>query len=610
MGVWTRIKGIFRTVDSEPLNKIDVNPVDPRWTPAIPFVSRHAGVFIDPDTAMTFSAVFRAVSYISQSIAMLPWSVIRETDHRTIKLRSHPVWKLIQTQANPEMANYAWMETMVAWACSWGNAYSEIEFNKAGQPIALWPIEPYRVRPTRAQNPETGDFMTGPLVYKVNNMLGGQVTVPAANMFHLKGLGFNGLVGYSVISLAARSIGLSIASEQYAEDLFANGCVTTGALSHPGRLSKEAKEGLRQEMERVIRGHGRRFQIPVFEEGLKWDDMMINPEDAQLILTRKFQVNDIARWFGLPPHKLADLERATFTNIESQNIEVVQDALLPWVTRLEQEADIKLLSGRERGVRTKIDLRGFLRGDHSTRATYYRIMRNIGVYSTNEIRRLEDMDPVGPEGDALTMQSGFVTLKSIVDGPPTPPPAPQKKDGKQPAPGNTLTVRNASLGYFREAEIRIYRREVGQFNQQRPKLENNPSLFDQWEQLFSQKNRHYIAEQFTPLAWNFMGLLRDDISRDDPDASNHINEAINAFIHGHRELSNAYLRAAFEDDSDAVFSETSFRMASSELLEKLVALAEGLPQHPKRAPSPPREIVTQPVVADGWSEIGVYPNAC
>lgn len=611
MSIWSKISGAFRRGGSNLPAVQDLGestPVDPKQIRYIFVPSRHAGVYVDHDTAMTFSAVYRAVAYLSQSVAMLPWIVIRETDQRTIKLKNHAVWPLLQVQANPEMANYTWEETMVAWACSWGNAYSEIEFDGAGRPVALWPIEPYRVKPKRAVDPQSNSPLTGPLVYQVNNNLGGQVNIPAERMFHLHGLGFNGLVGYSVISLAARSIGLSIGSEQFAEDLFANGPITHGALKHPKTLSADAKKNIRDSFNEVVQGHGRRFNVPIFEEGMDWIDLMINPEDAQLLLTRKFQVTDIARWFGLPPHKLADLERATFSNLEAQNIEVVNDALMPWIIRLEQEADRKLLSGRERNVRTKIETRAFLRGDSAARAKYYQVMRSIGVYSTNTILRLEDMDPVGPEGDALIMQSGFTTLEKIVNGDsssksPAAPPEP---------PTPAFPAKKASLGYFQEAQNRIFRREMGRFEQVRHKLNGDCGLFNEWMRRFSAKHREYMHQVLEPLAVNFVGLIRPGINVDAA-----VGAIVSRYIDLHLEGSTAELLDIFNGKQPSDIERRAdfwARVLIDRLAEGISNISQIKVMSDRLPPAAPRARLQLPMAPppkpgpDDWTEIGVEPN--
>ncbi len=528
--VWGKLKGFF--------NSIKTRFNDPGRTRTILVPVKRAGVYVDHDTAMQFSAVFRAVSYISATVAGLPWDVIRETETRTIRLVNHPVWGLLRNRPNFEMGAYSWREIMTAWALSWGNGYSEIEFDGAGRPVALWPITPDRVEVRR-------DYETEEIVYRISNRYGGSVELPPWRVFHLHGLGFDGLMGYSVISLAARAIGLGISAERCGEDLLANGAMSTGALKHPGKLSPEAKKRMREDFQTIMKGPGNRWNMPIFEEGMDWVDMMINPEDAQMLETRKFQVTDIARWFGLPPHKLQDLEKATFSNIEHQAIEVVNDALMPWVHRLEQEANFKLFTGRERGIRTKINIRGLLRGDDKSRAEYYKIMRELGIYSTNDILKLEDMDPIeGPAGDARIVQLNQTTLERLVSGE-----AQQQREATLalPAPKEPNKKEPAALALLESAFDRILKRERAQYAQVSHKIDGNDTAFDDWADKFFAKHVDWMRGILEPLTHNVNALLGGEKA---------FESELSAFIDVHEGRSRSDLRSGNTDDSRANRSAT------------------------------------------------------
>lgn len=459
-----------------------VQKTDPSQGRFISLPARVAGVRVTEENALCLSAVFRAVSYISQTIASLPWDVISETQQGTQKLTNHPIWKLLHSRPNSEMNAITFRETLVAWAVSRGNGYAFIERNGGGIPTALWPISPDRVSVIR--DPETKK-----IYYQVSNGIKEDDFLHPKDVFHVHGLGFDGLQGYSVISYATRSIALGMAAESYGADFFANGAVSTGGLKHPKVLSEDAKERLRKSVEAVMSGHGKRFRIPIFEEGMEWFDMMINPNDAQLILTREFQIREIARWFGLPPHKLMDLGRATWGNIEHQSIEVVNDAFMPWIIRLEQEADAKLFRPTEMGIRTKINVRGLLRGDDKSRAEYYRIMRTIGVYTTNDIRRLEDMDPVGPEGDELLVQLNQITLRQLV--------------GATETGGKSEITWQSHKMLFSNAYDRILRRETAQFERDKSKI-TDFSAFSEWFNPFFEKEKFRIKRDIEPIGLSFL----------------------------------------------------------------------------------------------------------
>jgi HK97 family phage portal protein len=519
---------------------------DPQEIRYIPVPHREAGVYINEDIALKFSAVFRAVSFISQTIACLPWDVLLETPQKTTKLIAHPAWNVLRIRPNPEMSPETFRETLIAWAVSWGNGYAEIQRDEGGRVTALWPISPDRVEVIR-------DKESGQIWYEVSNYMGGTKYLRPENVFHLHGLGFDGLVGYSVISFAARSIALGMAAEEYGADFFANGAVSTGALKHPGTLSPKAQENLRKSYKSLMSGKGKRFDMPIFEEGMDWIDMMINPEDAQLLLTRQFQVVDIARWFGIPPHKLQDLSRGTFSNIEHQSIEVVNDALMPWIIRLEQEADYKLIRPGEKGVRTKLNVRGLLRGDDKSRAEYYQIMRNIGIYSTNDIRRLEDMDLVGAEGDELLVQLNQTTLKKLVAGD---VPNQQKTDQK-------IAWQSYKM-LFQHAYERILNRELSQFDRDKAKIKNSP----EWFAGFFERQRARIEQDLEPLAFSFLLQMAPQIK-----LNGNLNGLLKNFIDWHIEGAKRYFVALLAGENEEYCLPERIKNGGDRLIENLAALS-------------------------------------
>jgi hypothetical protein len=239
----------------------------------------------------------------------------------------------------------------------------------------------------------------------------------------------------------ARSIGQGIAAEQYAGAFFGNGAHLSGALFHPGNLSKDGKESLRQEFDSVYRGSSNAFRMAVFEEGMEWKQFSTTPEAAQMIQTRKFSVTDIARWFRVPPHMLADLEKATFSNIEQQALEFVTHTLLPWVTRWEQECDLKLVKPGEVNVGFhKMNLSTLLRGDLKSRFESYKVGREWGWLSANDVREFEDMDPLADDiGDVYVVPLNFQRAEALAEMPepepePEPPPALPNPEGAEPVP--------------------------------------------------------------------------------------------------------------------------------------------------------------------------------
>jgi len=364
--------------------------------------AKQAGIRVDHDNALTLSAVFRAVRAIAEPLALLQWGVYRDAANGKIAVNDD-IKYLLHRRPNPEMSAFTFRETLIAWALTWGNGYAEIEFDLGLRPVALWPISPDRVE-VRREN--------GLIVYDISNGKGKTDTLPASKIFHLHGLGFDGLTGYSVISLAARSIGLGMAAEEFGAAFFGNGAVMSGSLTHPGKLSDDAFNRLQTDFNNKYSSAKNAHKPIILEEGMKWESIGLPPGDAQFLETRKFNITDIARWYGVPPHKLYELDRATFGNIEHQSIEFVIDTIMPWAVRLEQEADAKVLRGN-RGRYTKINLNALMRGDNQSRVAFYQGMRNMGVFSANDICALEDMNTIGPDGDKRIVQVNMTTLEHI-----------------------------------------------------------------------------------------------------------------------------------------------------------------------------------------------------
>ncbi len=392
--------------------------------PPVNIFTMRGGMLVNHETALQIATVFACVRYIAESIGTLPWGVFQKRlDGGRDELNESQLYRLLHTRPNPEMAPMAFKETLTAWALTWGNGYAEIERDRANRPAALWPLTPDRVQPKRDA--------AGRLVYEVNNGSGvAKSIVPAANMYHLHGLGYDGLTGYSVVSLAARSIGTGLAADAFANSFYANNTVLGGVLKHPKALSDPAYDRLVESWQNRHKGPQKAYKPAILEEGMEWQSIGMPLKDAEFLLTRKFTVNEICRWFRVPPHKVADLERATYSNIESQAIEAVVDAIMPWAVRLEEEANFKLVSFRNQGsIITKLNLKGLMRGDAKTRAEYYQMMRNLGAFTINDILGLEDMNPIGPDGDVRVMQSQYVPIEMLGQQPTQPaPPGPGSND--------------------------------------------------------------------------------------------------------------------------------------------------------------------------------------
>lgn len=390
------------------------------------FFRRMSGVIVNEETALQYGAVFACVRVIAEDIAGLPWHVLRRRqDGGKDEIFDHPVDWLLDVQANPETPAFQFRETLLAHALTWGNGYAEIERDALGRPVWLWQITPDRVTPMRDEQ--------GNVVYEVSNYDRSATYLPAQDVFHLRGLGFDGLVGYSVIRMAARAIGIGISQEENAGEFFANDSTPGGVLKHPGTLSEKAKNSLMTSWERRHKGPENVRRVAVLEEGMAYEQVGLPPGDAQLIESRQFQPEEIARWFRVAPHKIQHLLRSTNNNIEHQSLEHVNDTLMPWVRRLELEADIKLFGPINRVTRliTKMSVDSRLRGDSTARVNYITKLLSWGVLNINEAREIEGYNPV-TDGDTHFVAVNMQRLEDAA-AEPEPSPVPQLSP---PAEGN------------------------------------------------------------------------------------------------------------------------------------------------------------------------------
>ena len=347
-----------------------------------------SGEVVTEETALCYSAVWNAVSLISGTIGALPLHLMQRKGDTKRIADDRRMYGVMHDQWNPWMTAMAGRECLMSHVLTWGNGYAEKVLNGYGEVVQLWPITPNRVRP---------EIQSGELVYKINMPTGPNVTLPRERILHVPGLGFDGFMGYSVISMARKSIGLGMAMETFGALYFGNGTHPSAVVTHPGVVKNPE---MRKALQDVYGGLGNSHRLMLLEEGMKIEKVGIPPEDSQFLESRQFQIPEVARWFNLPPHKLKDLTRSSFSNIESEQISFVRDSILPWLVRLEQNYQMQLLtpSDRELSGRGRLYwkhiVEGLLRGDSASRAAFYGPMLDRGVFSINEVRALEDQDPI------------------------------------------------------------------------------------------------------------------------------------------------------------------------------------------------------------------------
>lgn len=349
-----------------------------------------SGISVSPDSAMQMSAVWACVRLISESIASLPLHVYRRVDVRTRERVSGPLVHLLHSEPNRIMSSFTWRETMAAHVLLWGNGYSLIVRRANGEPTEFLPVASKHVKVLRTP----GGFVA----YDVTMPDGMRVRVPQTDMLHIPGLAFDGVVGVSPIRYAAQSIGLALAAEQYGAAFFGNGSTPSGYISLPGKINKEQAAVLRETWYATYGGVKNAHKTAVLFENGKFERISIPPEEAQFIETRKHQVADIARWYRVPPHMIGDLDKATFSNIEHQQLEFVTHTLRPWLVRFEQELNRKLFPSSSSGLPSdtyaEFSVDGLLRGDVASRSDYYVKGRQWGWLSANDVRALENLGPI------------------------------------------------------------------------------------------------------------------------------------------------------------------------------------------------------------------------
>ncbi len=371
-----------------------------------------SGKSVTERSAMQMTAVYACVRILSEAVAGLPLHFYRyKEDGSKEKAIDSNLYHLLHDEPNPEMSSFVFRETLMTHLLLWGNAYAQIIRNGKGEIIALYPLMPNKMSVDRDEN--------GKLYYtytrsdcEPNAMNGSSVVLEPKDVLHIPGLGFDGLVGYSPIAMAKNAIGLAIATEEFGSKFFANGAAPSGVLEHPGTIKDPSR--VREAWQSQFGGSGNSGKVAVLEEGMKYTPISISPEQAQFLETRKFQINEIARIFRVPPHMVGDLEKSSFSNIEQQSLEFVKYTLDPWVVRWEQSLSRSLLSEDEKKQYFfKFNLEGLLRGDYQSRMNGYAIARQNGWMSANDIRELEDLDKLSPEqgGDLYLVNGNMLPLK-------------------------------------------------------------------------------------------------------------------------------------------------------------------------------------------------------
>lgn len=369
-----------------------------------------SGKPVNERTAMQMTAVYSCVRILSEAVAGLPLHLYRHTGGGgKEKALTHPLYRLLHDEPNPEMTSFNFRETLMGHLLLYGNAYAQIIRNARGEVVGLYPLMPNKMTVDRDSAGRLYYLYTRGSDDSPVDTETGQVYLPPEQVLHIPGLGYDGIVGYSPLAMAKNAVGLAIATEEYGAKFFANGAAPGGVLEHPGTIKDPQR--VKDSWNAAYQGSGNAHRIAVLEEGMKYQPIGISPEQAQFLETRKFQINEIARIYRVPPHMVGDLEKSSFSNIEQQSLEFVKYTLDPWICRWEQSLKRRLFTEEEKQEYfVKFNVDGLLRGDYQSRMNGYAVARQNGWMSTNDIRELENLDRIpAEEGGDLYLVNGSMT---------------------------------------------------------------------------------------------------------------------------------------------------------------------------------------------------------
>ena len=369
------------------------------------FGSSASGKSVTPRSAMQMSAVYACVRVIAETVASLPLHVYHYTSSGKEKSLDHPLYPILHDEPNSEMTSFLWRETTLTHLLLWGNAYSQIIRSGRGKIIGLYPLLPDKMQVDRDAS--------GMLIYEYTTRDSKLVRLRPEDVLHIPGLGFDGVMGYSPIALEKNAIGLGIAAEEYGSKFFAHGATPSGVLTHPNTVKNPS--ALRESWNAAYGGSSNTGKVAILEENMKFERISMPNNEAQFLESRKFQVNEICRIYRVPPHMIGDLEHATFSNIEHQSISFAMHTIRPWLVRMEQSLNRALFSDKEKGIYyVRFNIDGLMRGSYKERMEGYAIGRQNGWLSANDIRELENMNPIEKAngGDDYLVNGNMMRISS------------------------------------------------------------------------------------------------------------------------------------------------------------------------------------------------------
>lgn len=498
------LQSIFATAENMSISDF----VNPRWwlSEAAAGSTTQAGLTINTESAMAISTYYACLRAISEDVARLPLIVYKaRADRGKDRHRTHYLYPILHDSPNNFMSSMSLREALLALAMGWGDAYAVIRRNAMGKVAELIPVH------TRNVTPKTNGERLWYEITKDNFFEGGNVL--SSEMIHIHGLGESGIQGHSIAKLGAESLGLTLAAETYGASFFGHHTQLSGILEHPMRLEDDAFERLKASWSEKYAGPGNAYHPVVLEEGMQWKPVGIPPEDSQMLETRQFQVEEICRWFRITPHKVQHLKDATYSNVEKLATLYVNDTLAPWISRCEQEFNRKLFP-READVFCEHLVEGMLRGDSEARGKFYRELFHIGAMSPNDIRELENRNPV-EGGDTYYVPANMMRSEDAAEGTPAavePVPA-QPASGGAPQPGTGRAAEGdflaAQMPILEDVAGRILRKETKAARRAYGKHKANWQTFETWMRRFLLEQRAYVVETLLPVV-SSMAYMADN----------------------------------------------------------------------------------------------------
>jgi HK97 family phage portal protein len=537
-----------------------------------------SGVTLSNQSALGITAYYSGVTQIAQTVAQLPLILYTRDGRAKSRAFDHQLYGILHDEPNEWMTSFTLRETLQGHLLTWGNAFAEIDWDFSGrEPVVqgLFPLRPDRIQL---------EWENKRLVY-VYTVDGERVKLSPMQVLHIPGFSFDGLIGYDPITLFKESLGLSKATEEFGARFFANGSALNGVLQHPGpqRLSKEATELMRTSWEGMHKGLSNSHRVAILQEGVTYQQVGIPPENAQFMELRNFQVLDVARMLHMPPHKLAHLADATFSNIEHQNIEYVVDTIQPHLVRWEQEIRRKLLPPTEkRKYFAEFLVAGLLRGDTISRYQAYNIGRNGGWLSANDVRELENMNPV-EGGDLYMVPLNMMDASQLtqIQEPQEPVKALALKASD---PRRRGAVARASLidrhrPMFVEAARKLATYEIRNVRKGMTHLTTKDALtFEAWlDEFYSESFKAYVIKHMTPvmrtLAEAVFPLASSEVSNTNPMDEAKLKAYIDGFADRYMAVHKGQMTEALKD-ADPVKAVTSALDTWAEVAADKIAAAE------------------------------------